>query len=46
MILEPITPEILAIRRLHDAAPAVLETYGADPTRHRHGLVGNCRLSH
>ena len=34
MILEPITPTVLAVRRIPSADPAVLAAYGADPTRH------------
>ncbi|MFT5434565.1 MAG: ethanolamine utilization protein EutL [Myxococcota bacterium] len=34
MILEPIEPHILSVRRLPAAAPALLVAYGADPTRH------------
>lgn len=40
MILEPIAPKILSVRRLHAAHPALLHAYGADPDRHRSlGLV-------
>jgi len=40
VILEPIFPRILSIRRIPDADPALLAAYGADPTRHRSlGLV-------
>ncbi len=40
MILEPIYPEVLSVRRLYDAHPAVLESYGADPAKHRSlGLI-------
>jgi ethanolamine utilization protein EutL len=35
MILEPIFPTILSVRRIHDAHPSILEAYGADPRRHR-----------
>src|SRR5512138_3195573 len=40
MILEPIIPTVLSVRRIPRADPAVLRTYGADPARHRSlGLV-------
>jgi ethanolamine utilization protein EutL len=40
VILEPIFPRILSLRRLHDAHPDLLRAYGADPARHRAlGLV-------
>ena len=40
MILRPIHPRILSVRRLPDADPALLAAYGADPARHRSlGLV-------
>ena len=40
MILEPLLPRILSIRRIPGADPAVLRAYGADPTRHASlGLV-------
>jgi ethanolamine utilization protein EutL len=40
MILEPILPRILSLRRLPGADPALLRAYGADPARHRAlGLV-------
>jgi ethanolamine utilization protein EutL len=40
MILEPILPRVLSVRRLPGADPAVLRAYGADPERHRAlGLV-------
>jgi ethanolamine utilization protein EutL len=40
MILEPILPTILSVRRIHHAHPAILEAYGADPDRHRSlGLI-------
>lgn len=40
MILEPIIPRVLSVRRLPGADPAVLRAYGADPERHRAlGLV-------
>jgi ethanolamine utilization protein EutL len=40
MLLEPIQPTILAVRRIPHANRAVLEAYGADPTRHSSlGLV-------
>ena len=40
MILEPITPTVLSVRRLPNADPAVLAAYGADPARHASlGLV-------
>jgi ethanolamine utilization protein EutL len=34
MILEPIPPTILSLRRIPNADPAVLRMYGADPARH------------
>jgi ethanolamine utilization protein EutL len=34
MILEPIFPTILSVRRIHAAHPSVLTAYGADPARH------------
>lgn len=34
MILEPIYPKILSVRRLHNAHPSLLEAYGADPSKH------------
>lgn len=34
MILEPIFPKILSVRRIDNAHPSVLAAYGADPTRH------------
>mgnify|MGYP001566722514 CR=1 FL=1 len=34
MILEPIPPKVLAVRRIHSAHPSVLASYGADPGRH------------
>ena len=34
MILEPIVPTVLSVRRLLNADPALLLAYGADPTRH------------
>jgi ethanolamine utilization protein EutL len=40
MLLEPIVPTVLAVRRLPAADPALLVAYGADPERHRAlGLV-------
>lgn len=40
MILAPIQPRVLSVRRLPGADPAVLRAYGADPERHRAlGLV-------
>lgn len=40
MILRPIPPRILSVRRIPDADPALLAAYGADPARHRSlGLV-------
>ncbi len=40
MILDPILPRILSVRRLPGADPALLRAYGADPDRHRAlGLV-------
>jgi ethanolamine utilization protein EutL len=34
MILTPITPKLLSVRRIPAADPALLKAYGADPTRH------------
>ena len=34
MILEPIVPTVLSVRRLLNADPALLIAYGADPARH------------
>jgi ethanolamine utilization protein EutL len=34
MILEPILPTVLSVRRLPHADPALLAAYGADPARH------------
>ncbi len=34
MILEPIPPKILSVRRIFAAHPSVLQSYGADPERH------------
>jgi len=34
MILEPIVPRVLAVRRINAADPALLRSYGADPKRH------------
>lgn len=34
MILEPIVPTVLSVRRLPYADPALLAAYGGDPTRH------------
>lgn len=40
MILEPIPPRVLSVRRIPHADPAVLKAYGADPAKHRSlGLV-------
>lgn len=40
MILEPLPPRILSVRRIPNADPALLLAYGADPARHRAlGLV-------
>lgn len=40
MILQPILPRILSLRRIPNADPALLVAYGADPERHRSlGLV-------
>lgn len=40
MILEPIPPRVLSVRRIPDAHESVLRAYGADPARHRAlGLV-------
>ena len=40
MILEPITPIVLAVRRLPNADPAMIRAYGGDPEKHRSlGLV-------
>ncbi|MDP2315775.1 MAG: ethanolamine utilization microcompartment protein EutL [Pseudomonadota bacterium] len=35
MILDPIVPRILSVRRIPGADPALLRAYGADPERHR-----------
>jgi ethanolamine utilization protein EutL len=34
MILEPITPTVLSVRRLPHADPALVAAYGGDPARH------------
>ena len=34
MILEPIPPKVLSVRRIHNADPALLRAYDADPERH------------
>jgi ethanolamine utilization protein EutL len=34
MLLEPIVPTVLSLRRIPSADPAVLAAYGADPARH------------
>lgn len=40
MILEPITPIVLAVRRLPNADPAMIRAYGGDPEKHRSlGLI-------
>lgn len=40
MILAPLLPKVLAVRRLPGASEALLAAYGADPTRHRSlGLI-------
>jgi ethanolamine utilization protein EutL len=40
MILEPLSPRILSVRRIPNADPALLLAYGADPARHSSlGLV-------
>jgi ethanolamine utilization protein EutL len=40
MILEPIVPNVLSIRRIPNADPAMVRAYGGDPERHRSlGLV-------
>lgn len=40
MILQPLPPRILSVRRIPDADPALLRAYGADPARHHSlGLV-------
>jgi len=40
MILEPIVPNVLSVRRLPHADPALVRAYGGDPERHRSlGLV-------
>jgi ethanolamine utilization protein EutL len=40
VILDPIVPRILSVRRIPGADPALLRAYGADPERHRAlGLV-------
>jgi ethanolamine utilization protein EutL len=40
MILEPITPTVLSVRRLPNADPAMIRAYGGDPSKHTSlGLV-------
>jgi ethanolamine utilization protein EutL len=40
VILEPIPPTVLSVRRIPNADPALLRSYGADPVRHASlGLV-------
>lgn len=40
MILEPITPIVLSVRRLPNADPAMIRAYGGDPEKHRSlGLI-------
>ncbi len=40
MILEPIFPKVLSVRRIYNAHPSILESYGADPERHNSlGLI-------
>ena len=40
MILEPITPNVLSVRRLPHADPALVRAYGGDPAKHTSlGLV-------
>lgn len=40
MILEPIVPTVLSVRRLPNADPAMIRAYGGDPTKHTSlGLV-------
>ena len=40
MILEPITPKVLSVRRLPNASAAMVRAYGGDPDKHRSlGLV-------
>ena len=34
MILEPITPMVLSVRRLPNADPAMIRAYGGDPNKH------------
>jgi ethanolamine utilization protein EutL len=34
MILEPITPVVLSVRRIPSADPALVQSYGGDPERH------------
>lgn len=34
MILEPITPTVLSVRRLPNADPAMIRAYGGDPSKH------------
>jgi len=34
MILEPIVPTVLSVRRLPNADPALITAYGGDPTKH------------
>ena len=40
MILEPLPPRVLSVRRIPNAEPALLLAYGADPAKHRSlGLI-------
>jgi ethanolamine utilization protein EutL len=40
VILEPIVPTVLSVRRLPNASPAMIRAYGGDPEKHRSlGLV-------
>jgi len=40
VILEPITPKVLSVRRLPNASAAMIRAYGGDPDKHRSlGLV-------
>jgi ethanolamine utilization protein EutL len=40
VILEPIVPTVLSVRRLANADPALIAAYGGDPARHRSlGLI-------
>jgi ethanolamine utilization protein EutL len=42
MILEPITPTVLSVRRLPHADPALVAAYGGDPARHAALVLVTC----